>query len=119
VSPERCFAFVLHSLVAFLLAVSPMAAELVRAASNSAVDDASCKAALLDQDQALDDTVETQAKADASAGGIGPDWRSLPASPGELTLDRVRFIRIGQVSHPTAPPGHRPCAAPPTGPPTS
>jgi len=35
-----------------------------------------------------------------------------------LDLDRARLIRIGRACYPTAPPSHRPCAAPPTGPPS-
>jgi len=35
-----------------------------------------------------------------------------------LALDRARLIRISRVGYSTAPPSHRPCAAPPTGPPS-
>lgn len=115
-SPERFVAFLLRTLVAILLAASPVTDELAWAASNAAATDDSCKAALLDQDQALDDTIE--GKIDGLAGGSAPDWREAPAEICEFTLDRARFIRIGQVSHPTAPPSHSPCAAPPTGPPS-
>jgi hypothetical protein len=34
-----------------------------------------------------------------------------------LVLDQARLIENSQASYPTAPPSHRPCAAPPTGPP--
>jgi len=39
-----------------------------------------------------------------------PDWT-------EIVLDRSRLIETGRSAYPTAPPSHRPCAAPPTGPP--
>jgi hypothetical protein len=40
----------------------------------------------------------------------------LAASP-QVAIDRARSIEIDRPSYPTAPPSHRPCAAPPTGPP--
>ncbi len=116
-SPERFVAFLLRTLVAILLAASPVTAELAWAASNAAATDDSCKAALLDQDQALDDTIK--AKVDGLAGGGTPDWRVIPAGTSEFMIDRARFIQTGRASYPTAPPTHPPCAAPPTGPPSS
>jgi hypothetical protein len=34
-----------------------------------------------------------------------------------LVIDQARLIENSQAAYPTAPPSHRPCAAPPTGPP--
>lgn len=48
--------------------------------------------------------------------GDGPDQADLgPARP--RLIDRGRIIAIGCDFAPNAPPSHRPCAAPPTGPP--
>jgi hypothetical protein len=46
--------------------------------------------------------------------GSGP---LLPAAAAGIVPDLARAIRIGRAAYPTAPPSHRPCAAPPTGPP--
>ena len=49
--------------------------------------------------------------------GDGLDPVAVPADLPRLILDRARIIRVGCSAYPTAPPSHRPCAAPPTGPP--
>ena len=41
----------------------------------------------------------------------------LPTAAPVIILDQARLIRMGRVAYPNAPPSHRPCAAPPTGPP--
>jgi len=68
-----------------------------------------------------------RAEYDAEAGsdldqlGDRPDPDPSDAALGDhasrSVLDRAYLIRIGCAFHPTAPPSHRPCAAPPTGPP--
>jgi hypothetical protein len=60
--------------------------------------------------------VEAQAQPNRIDGDGGPDLVLLPSEP-EIVLDLARLIETGRASHPTAPPSHRPCAAPPTGPP--
>ncbi|MGO4525272.1 hypothetical protein AB4097_10465 [Microvirga sp. 2MCAF35] len=63
----------------------------------------------------LDDfAVRPQGPASGSDHDSGP---ILPAGAPAIVLDQARLIRVGRVAHPTAPPSHRPCAAPPTGPP--
>ncbi|WP_162820345.1 hypothetical protein [Microvirga calopogonii] len=56
----------------------------------------------------------------APAAG-GDDHRDagvvLPAGAPTVVLDQARLIRVGRAAYPHAPPSHRPCAAPPTGPP--
>lgn len=41
----------------------------------------------------------------------------LPPSKPDSVLDQARLITNSRTAYPTAPPTHRPCAAPPTGPP--
>jgi hypothetical protein len=64
----------------------------------------------------LDDyTVGLQAPA---GGGNDHDAGSiLPAIAPAIILDQARLIRMARVAYSNAPPSHRPCAAPPTGPP--
>jgi hypothetical protein len=109
---------VLRSLLALLLMAGPLTAQPVRAANGSfdASDDP-INTLLLAQEQALDDIVETQSEPDHFDSDTGPGWSAVLAGPVERILDRTRSIRIGRVSYPAAPPNHRPCAAPPTGPP--
>ncbi|EIM27845.1 hypothetical protein [Microvirga lotononidis] len=57
--------------------------------------------------------LQTQANGDNDhdAGSV------LPAVAPAIILDQARLIRMACVAYSTAPPTHRPCAAPPTGPP--
>jgi hypothetical protein len=59
---------------------------------------------------------EAKADQDRFDGGDGPDPILVPQIRFNL-VDQARFIRIGCDFQPNAPPSHRPCAAPPTGPP--
>jgi hypothetical protein len=47
-----------------------------------------------------------------------PEPAALGSRPAWAALDRARLVRVGRAAYPTAPPSHRPCAAPPTGPPS-
>ncbi len=51
------------------------------------------------------------------SGGEDDAGPALPGVAPAIVLDQARLIRTGCVAHPNAPPSHRPCAAPPTGPP--
>lgn len=63
--------------------------------------------------------VEVKAGPDRLEGGDKTPNPAVGApEASELGLDRARLIRISCVGYPTAPPSHRPCAAPPTGPPS-
>jgi len=54
-----------------------------------------------------------------SNGDDGPGPAAAgPAAPDSI-LDLARATQIGRSAHPTAPPSHRPYAAPPTGPPVA
>lgn len=53
----------------------------------------------------------------AASGGEDDAGPALPGVAPAIVLDQARLIRTGCVAHPNAPPSHRPCAAPPTGPP--
>jgi hypothetical protein len=53
----------------------------------------------------------------APSGGDDDPGSVLPGAAPTIVLDHARLIRISCVSYPNAPPSHRPCAAPPTGPP--
>ena len=53
----------------------------------------------------------------APGGGDDDPGSVLPGAAPTIVLDHVRLIRTSCVSYPNAPPSHRPCAAPPTGPP--
>lgn len=65
----------------------------------------------------------SRAEAKAGPDRLDGDGKTLDPAAGapaafDLALDRARLIRIGRVGYSTAPPSHRPCAAPPTGPPS-
>ena len=64
-----------------------------------------------------DDVIQAEqiASDDAEKGG-GFGYALLPSWTG-IVLDRARLIENDRAFYPTAPPSHRPCAAPPTGPP--
>lgn len=51
------------------------------------------------------------------SGGDDDAGSVLPGATPTIVLDQARLIRTGCVAYPNAPPSHRPCAAPPTGPP--
>ncbi|MFL4996588.1 MAG: hypothetical protein ACJ8CF_18140 [Microvirga sp.] len=53
----------------------------------------------------------------APSGGDDDPGSALPGAAPTIVLDHARLIRTSCVSYPNAPPSHRPCAAPPTGPP--
>ena len=57
-----------------------------------------------------------QIASDEAEEGHGFGYAVLPIWTG-IVLDQARLIENGRASYPTAPPSHRPCAAPPTGPP--
>ncbi|WP_262027924.1 hypothetical protein [Microvirga sp. Mcv34] len=64
------------------------------------------------------DDVAASLQAPASGGNTDHDASPLlPAVAPMVVLDQARIIRTGRVAYPNAPPSHRPCAAPPTGPP--
>jgi hypothetical protein len=60
---------------------------------------------------------ELWASPELPESGDGPEPVSACAGATPVLLDLARLVRIGRVSYATAPPSHRPCAAPPTGPP--
>jgi hypothetical protein len=53
----------------------------------------------------------------APSGDDDDQGSALPGIAPTIVLDHAHLIRIACVSYPNAPPTHRPCAAPPTGPP--
>jgi len=64
-----------------------------------------------------DDVVQADLiAADEGEKGHGFGHALLPVWTG-IVLDRARLIETGRAAYPTAPPSHRPCASPPTGPP--
>jgi len=53
----------------------------------------------------------------AVPGGDDAPGSILPGVTPTIVIDHARLIRTGCIAYPNAPPSHRPCAAPPTGPP--
>lgn len=117
-SPGQFLAFAVRCLLAVLLVAGPLAADRVRASNGSlsACDDA-LTVLLPDQEQAFDDMLEVQGKSGGFDSDDGFDWSNILAESADFILNSARIIRIGRASHSTAPPNHRSCAAPPTGPP--
>jgi hypothetical protein len=63
------------------------------------------------------DPTELWASPELPENGDGPETLPASALATPFVLDLARLVRIARVSYATAPPSHRPCAAPPTGPP--
>ena len=53
----------------------------------------------------------------AVPGGDDAPGSVLPGVTPSVVVDQARLIRTGCIAYPNAPPSHRACAAPPTGPP--
>jgi hypothetical protein len=111
------FASLLRPLLVLLLVVGSVTAERVRAADRTLGGiDHSFRLLGLDCEQTIDDLVEARSEPDSYDGNDLPDLVALAADPTELVPDLVRLSQAGQAAYPAAP-RHRPCAAPPTGPP--
>jgi hypothetical protein len=116
----RLFVALLQPLLALLLiAGAPLMAHGGSEGPRVEIVDTSFKSLGLARERADQD--ENRAAADRGdrdrLDGDGPEPIATLTAPCESILDRARIIRIGRSSYPTAPPSHRPCAAPPTGPP--
>ena len=117
-SAGSAFAIPVRLLLAFLLLAGTLAAERMRASGSDHSTDHTLTILGLDPEQVLADVVEPQGDPERSNGHTGPAWLALAPGFDDLLLDRARRVRVSRASCPTAPPGHRPCAAPPTGPPS-
>jgi hypothetical protein len=117
-SAGSAFAYLLRLLLAFSLLAGPLAAEHIRASGSDRSTDHTLTILELDSEQMLADLVEPQGDPELSSGLTGPAWLALSPGFDDLLLDRVRRVRVSRTSWPVAPSSHRPCAAPPTGPPS-
>ena len=112
----------IQPLLAFLLLAGVPSAEVVRAQDGRLVRvvEVGFKTLWLHRERSTaSSSVEAKAGPDRLDGEDKiPD--PVVGAPDLLDfgLDRARLIRIGRACYPTAPPSHRPCAAPPTGPPS-
>ncbi len=119
-SAGSAFANLVRLILAFLLLAGPLAAERMRVSGSDRSTDRTLTILGLDPEQILADVVEPQDDPERSNGHSGPAWLTLALAPGfdDLLLNWARSVRVSRSSCPTAPPSHRPCAAPPTGPPS-
>ena len=122
-APARLLIGLLQATLAILLLVGVPEAGRIRS-DHGVLSGARLEVALKAIEQSrerADLDAEAWANLDRLEGGEGDssDLSSalLPSRGFGLVLDQARLIRIGRTSYPTAPPSHRPCAAPPTGPP--
>jgi hypothetical protein len=115
----RFFAALLQPLLALLLLAGAPAAERVPGGHSAFVRvlEGSINALALLPDRTESHENLGQGELDQPDGDDGPDHLVLTTEASHQVLDRARIIRIGRASYPTAPPSHRACAAPPTGPP--
>jgi hypothetical protein len=120
--PARLLLSLIQPLLALLLLAGVPSAELMRGQDGKLVRviEAGSKTLWLHRERsAASSSVEAKAGPDRLDGDDKtPD--PVVGAPDLLAfgLDRACLIRIGRACYPTAPPSHRPCAAPPTGPPT-
>jgi hypothetical protein len=114
-SAGSLFAFFVRSLLAVLLLAWPLAAERIRA--DGSVTDHAFTILGLDPEQMVADAIAPQGDPERLDGDRGPAWLALAAGTDDLILDQARLVRVSRGPYPTAPVSHRPCAAPPTGPP--
>jgi hypothetical protein len=117
-SAGSAFANLVRLLLAFLLLAGPLAAERMRVSGSDRSTDHTLMILGLDPEQVLADLVEPQGDPERSNGHSGPAWLALAPGFDDLLLDWARRVRVSRASCPTAPLSHRPCAAPPTGPPS-
>ena len=121
VMPIRLLAL-LQPLLALLLLAGAPGVEVARAPDGRLVRvvEAGSKPLWLYRERsAASSRAETKAGPDRLDGDSRtPDPVAGAPAAFDLAFDRARLIRIGCVGYSTAPPSHRPCAAPPTGPPS-
>ena len=122
VMPARLLLSLLQPLLAFLLLAGMPSAEFVRAQDGRLVRviETGSKSLWLHRERS---TASSSLEAKATPDRLDGDAKTSDPIAGApdfvvLALDRARLIRIGRACYPTAPPSHRPCAAPPTGPPS-
>ncbi len=116
----RLLAALVQSLLALLLIVGAPTGESARAHAGAMVWQ--IESGLQGQNTRHEpvnpaDPAELWAWPEAPDVGDGPEPLSASLAATPVLLDLARLLRIGRVAYATAPPSHRPCAAPPTGPP--
>ncbi len=118
VTLNRIFIGLLQPLLALLLITGMAQAEpyLLDNDTRARVVERSAEAGGVFAAQADHDSGLELIAAEFTDGDFGPGHALLP-DHAEIALDLARLIEIGCAAYPTAPPSHRPCAAPSTGPP--
>jgi hypothetical protein len=117
VVPNRILMALLQPLLALLLMAGAAQAEPCLMVDERAWTLAEASEAASTWDERTDKvSLIVEPSSDTSDSDHAAGYVLPPAEP-VLVLDQARLIRIGRVAYPTAPPSHRPCAAPPTGPP--
>jgi hypothetical protein len=111
------FASLLRPLLVLLLVVGSVTAERVRAADRTlrAIDE-SFRVLGLECERTFDDRAEAEREPDRFDGDDFSTGTALFDYAVRRVPDGVRLSQAGQAAYPAAP-RHRPCAAPPTGPP--
>ncbi len=115
VIPHRILLALAQSLLALLLMAGTAQAK------PCLIDDRDCLGAsettLALSGDAIDSPEGVLADLQAVPGGDDAPGSLLPGIAPTVLIDQARLITMGCIACPNAPPSHRACAAPPTGPP--
>ena len=117
VIPNRILLALLQPLLALLLMAGVSQAEpcLILDERGWTIESSSDAAGIW-EDRAGRASMAVQPSSDQDDDDHGPGHVLHPPAVA-LVIDEARLIENGRAAFPTAPPSHRPCAAPPTGPP--
>ena len=115
---RRVSASLLRPLLVLLLVAGSLTAERIRAADRMlrAIDE-SFRVLGVDREQTLEHWAEARSEPQRHDGDDPPAWLALIDHPVEPVPDGVRPSRAARAAYPIALARHRPCAAPPRGPP--
>lgn len=120
VMPPRLLLNLLQPLLAILLLAGLPGSGTVRTAEVSVVRTIAVgsKSLWLHRGRTATSSLERKAEPNRPKGNGASDPVTITPRTFALELDLARLIRVGRACYATAPPRHRPCAAPPTGPPS-
>jgi hypothetical protein len=115
---RRVSASLLRPLFVLLLVAGSLTAERVRAADRAlrAIDE-SFRVLGVDCERTLEHTADARGEPERHDGDDPPTWLAVIGHAVEAVPDGVRCSRAARAAYPIALARHRPCAAPPTGPP--
>jgi hypothetical protein len=115
--PARLLALLIQPMLAVLLLAGVPVVELDRLGQRVQAVERVLALATDAQESAGEWREDNRAEAERLDGADTP--KVTPAAFAALLLDGARLLEIGCAFDATAPPTHRACAAPPTGPPSS